>query len=55
MKILAASAKGHGAEHFSRPRRMALTLLRREQKLELANKLLMAGWDHHPPLKIPAT
>jgi hypothetical protein len=34
---------------------MALTLLRREQTPEIANKRLMAGWDHHHLLKILAT
>lgn len=49
--------KGHGAENFSRLRRMALILLQREksEKLGIANKRLMAGWDPDYLLKILAT
>lgn len=46
--------KGHGAENFSRLRRMALNLLKREksEKLGIANKRLLAGWDHDYLLKL---
>jgi hypothetical protein len=49
--------KGHGAENFSRLRRMALNLLQREksEKLGIANKRLMAGWDQDYLLKTLAT
>jgi hypothetical protein len=49
--------KGHGAETFSRLRRGALILLQREkrEKLGIANKRLMAGWDPDYLLKILAT
>jgi hypothetical protein len=46
--------KGHGAENFSRLRRMALNLLRRNktEKMGIANKRLLAGWDHDYLLKL---
>jgi len=46
--------KGHGAENFSRLRRMALNLLRQEktQRLGIKNKRLLAGWDHDYLLKL---
>jgi hypothetical protein len=48
--------KGHGAQHFSRLRRMALILLHREktEKLGIANKRLMAGWHQDDLLNILA-
>jgi len=46
--------KGHGAENLSRLRRIALNLLKREttEKLGIANKRLLAGWDHDYLLKL---
>lgn len=40
--------KGHAAENFSRLRRIALNLLRREtsRKVGIKSKRLLAGWDH---------
>ena len=40
--------KGHAAENFSRLRRIALNLLKREtsQKVGIKSKRLLAGWDH---------
>jgi predicted transposase YbfD/YdcC len=40
--------KGHGAENFSRLRRIALNLLQREttRKVGIKTKRLIAGWDH---------
>lgn len=40
--------KGHGAENFSRLRRIALNLLRRQQarKVSIRGKRKLAGWDH---------
>ena len=41
--------KGHGAENFSRLRRIALNLLQREssRKVGIKTKRLIAGWDHN--------
>jgi predicted transposase YbfD/YdcC len=46
--------KGHAAENFSRIRRMALNLLRREtaKKRGIKGKRLLAGWDHDYLLKL---
>lgn len=46
--------KGHGAENFSRLRRMALNLLKSEttERLGIKNKRLLAGWDHDYLLKL---
>ena len=46
--------KGHGAENFSRLRRIALNLLRKETtaKVGIKAKRLRAGWDHDYLLKI---
>jgi predicted transposase YbfD/YdcC len=46
--------KGHGAENFSRMCRLALNLLKREpsQKLGIANKRKMCGWDNDYLLKV---
>ncbi len=46
--------KGHGAENFSRLRRIALNLLRRDQTapLGIKNKRLLASWDHDYLLKL---
>jgi predicted transposase YbfD/YdcC len=46
--------KGHGAENFSRLRRIALNLLRAEQshKVGIKNKRLRAGWDEDYLLKV---
>lgn len=46
--------RGHGAENLSRLRRIALNLLKREtaEKLGIANKRLLAGWDHDYLLKL---
>lgn len=40
--------KGHGAENYSRLRRIALNLLRREQtvKASIRGKRKLGGWDH---------
>lgn len=40
--------KGHGAENFSRLRRMSLNMLRRDttNKVGIKTKRLMAGWDN---------
>jgi predicted transposase YbfD/YdcC len=40
--------KGHAAQNFSRLRRIALNLLRREtaRKVGIKSKRLLAGWDH---------
>lgn len=40
--------KGHGAENFSRLRRIGLNTLKRDrtQKMGIKNKRLMAAWDH---------
>jgi predicted transposase YbfD/YdcC len=40
--------KGHGAENFSRLRRIALNLLQQEtsRKVGIKTKRLIAGWDH---------
>jgi len=47
---------GHGAEHFSRLRRMALNMLKREatSKRGIKAKRLRAGWDHDYLLKVLA-
>jgi len=49
--------KGHGAENFSRLCRLALNLLKREssQKLGIANKRRMCGWDNDYLLKVALT
>jgi predicted transposase YbfD/YdcC len=46
--------KGHGAENFSRLCRLALNLLKREssQKLGIANKRRICGWDNDYLLKV---
>lgn len=46
--------KGHGAENFSRLRRIALNLLRQEttKKRGIKGKRLLAGWDHDYLLKL---
>lgn len=46
--------KGHGAENFSRLRRIALNLLKSEKTADLGikNKRLLAGWDHDYLLKL---
>jgi len=46
--------RGYGAENFSRLRRISLNLLKREttEKLGIANKRLLAGWDHDYLLKL---
>jgi len=46
--------KGHGAENFSRLRRIALNLLRNEksEKVGIKNKRLRAGWDEDYLLKV---
>ena len=46
--------KGHGPENFSRLRRMALNLLRRENTVQLGikNKRLLASWDHDYLLRL---
>jgi len=46
--------KGHAAENFSRIRRIALNLLRREttKKRGIKGKRLIAGWDHDYLLKL---
>ena len=46
--------KGHGAENFSRLRRIALNLLQREtsRKVGIKTKRLVAGWDHDYLLKL---
>ena len=46
--------KGHAAENFSRIRRIALNLLRREtiKKRGIKGKRLIAGWDHNYLLKL---
>lgn len=46
--------KGHGAENFSRMCRLALNLLKREssQKLGIANKRRICGWDNDYLLKV---
>ena len=48
---------GHGAENLSRLRRIALNLLKREttEKASIANKRLLAGWDHDYLLKLLTT
>ena len=48
---------GHGAENLSRLRRIALNLLKREttEKASIANKRLLAGWDHGYLLKLLTT
>jgi predicted transposase YbfD/YdcC len=49
--------KGHAAENFSRIRRIALNLLRREtsKKRGIKGKRLIAAWDHNYLLKLLAT
>ena len=49
--------KGHGAENFSRLRRIALNLLQREnsQKVGIKTKRLRAGWDHDYLLQLLTT
>jgi predicted transposase YbfD/YdcC len=49
--------KGHGAENFSRLRRIALNRLQREttQKVGIKTKRLRAGWDHDYLLKLLTT
>jgi predicted transposase YbfD/YdcC len=46
--------RGHGAQNFSRLRRMALDLFTHEktEKLGIKNKRLMAAWDHDTLLKL---
>ena len=46
--------KGHGAENFSRLRRIALNLLKKEQtvKIGIQAKRLKAGWNHDYLLKV---
>lgn len=46
--------KGHAAENFSRIRRIALNLLRREttKKRGIKGKRLIAGWDNDCLLKL---
>lgn len=46
--------QGHGPENFSRLRRMALNLLRRETTAQLGikNKRLLASWDHNYLLRL---
>lgn len=46
--------KGHGAENFSRVRRLALNLLKHETsiKVGIQGKRLRAGWDNHYLLKV---
>jgi predicted transposase YbfD/YdcC len=46
--------KGHGAENFSRLRRIALNLLQREtsRKVGIKTKRLIAGWDDNYLLKL---
>jgi predicted transposase YbfD/YdcC len=46
--------KGHGAENYSRLRRIALNLLRREQtvKASIRGKRKLGGWDHDFLLKL---
>lgn len=46
--------KGHAAENFSRIRRIAVNLLRREttKKRGIKGKRLIAGWDHDYLLKL---
>lgn len=46
--------KGHAAENFSRLRRIALNLLRRDttKKRGIKGKRLIAGWDHDYLLKL---
>ena len=46
--------RGHGAENLSRLSRIALNLLKREttERLGIANKRLLAGWDHVYLLKL---
>jgi predicted transposase YbfD/YdcC len=48
---------GHGAENLSRIRRIALNLLKREhtEKASIANKRLLAGWDHDYLLRLITT
>ena len=48
--------KGHSAENFSRLRRIALNLLRREttKKRGIKGKRLNAAWDHDYLLKLLA-
>jgi predicted transposase YbfD/YdcC len=50
----ARQRKGHGAENFSRLRRIALNLLRREttKKRGIKGKRLNAAWDHDYLLKL---
>jgi hypothetical protein len=45
---------GHGAQNLSRLRRIALNLLKREptEKASIANKRLLAGWDHDYLLRL---
>lgn len=46
--------KGHGAENFSRVRRLALNLLKNEKtvKVGIKGKRLRAGWDHQYLMKV---
>ena len=46
--------KDHGAENFSRLRRISLNLLQREttNKRGIKTKRLCAGWDHDYLLKV---
>jgi predicted transposase YbfD/YdcC len=46
--------KGHGAENFSRLNRIALNLLKRDQRIKagIKGKRLNAGWDHDYLLKL---
>jgi predicted transposase YbfD/YdcC len=49
--------KGHGAENASRLSRLALNLLKREssQKVGIATKRKICGWDNDYLLKVAAT
>lgn len=46
--------KGHGAENFSRLSRIALNLLKRDNRIKagIKGKRLNAGWDHDYLLKL---